>query len=303
LDVSALNIRTAPDLVFVPPADPELLWELPTGTITFPDLTNHIAHVRNAVAGPALTGDRLSGGLEARVQLLSVPSGLPALDELVAVVGNRFGGASVGRIVEISGANGWSQIPALHIILHHIESHPADAALWLDTTGHLAPARLATFASRSPSHKELLTRLNIASTFDTSAARLTIEALGNVSSKLESLKYRFRVVVLDTVTALLGPQLSGVSSQGHADMTMFMRLLRDVAQKHGLCILVLNDATAASRPALGPSFTFMTDATLWLARSPGQDHEVRTAEILRSRISATGPRCAFRIRDGRVMAA
>jgi len=102
---------------------------------------------------------------------------------------------------------------------------------------------------------------------------------------------------------------------------MFMRLLRDVAQKHGLCILVsipfgfsiahplhpyhlgdrarpksiadeslsypqvLNDATAASRPALGPSFTFMTDATLWLARSPGQDHEVRTAEVLRSRIS------------------
>jgi len=149
LDVSALNIRTAPDLVFVPPADPELLWELPTGTITFPDLTNHIAHVRNAVAGPALTGDRLSGGLEARVQLLSVPSGLPALDELVAVVGNRFGGASVGRIVEISGANGWSQIPALHIILHHIESHPADAALWLDTTGHLAPVGLAMIASRS----------------------------------------------------------------------------------------------------------------------------------------------------------
>ena len=140
-------------------------------------------------------------------------------------------------------------------------------------------------------------------------------------------------------------------------MAMFMRLLRDAAQKHGLCILVriltilssltlsplpfggpceaksnadespscpqvLNDATAASRPALGPSFTFMSDATLWLARSPGQEHEVRTAEVLRSRISvrscltlwcclfvddvslrkAAGPRCAFRIRDGRVMA-
>ena len=29
----------------------------------------------------------------------------------------------------------------------------------------------------------------------------------------------------------------------------------------------------------------MTDATLWLARSPGQDHEVLTTEVLRSRIS------------------
>ena len=102
MNVSALDIRTAPDLVFVPPADPELLWELPTGSITFPDLTNHIAHVRNAFAGPALAGDQLSGGLKARVQLPSVHSGLPALDELV---GNRFGGASGHRIIEISGAN------------------------------------------------------------------------------------------------------------------------------------------------------------------------------------------------------
>ncbi len=38
---------------------------------------------------------------------------------------------------------------ALHIILHHLALHPTDAALWLDTTGNLAPARLATLASCS----------------------------------------------------------------------------------------------------------------------------------------------------------
>jgi hypothetical protein len=47
---------------------------------------------------------------------------------------------------------------------------------------------------------------------------------------------------------------------------------------------VLNDATAAGRPALGPSFTFMSDATLWLGRPLGQDRELRIAEVLRSRI-------------------
>jgi len=100
LNLSVLNICTAPDLIFVPPA--ELLRKLPTGSITFPELTNHIAHVRNAFAGPALTGDQLIGGLEARTQLPSVRSGLPALDELV---GNSFGGASGSRIIEISGAS------------------------------------------------------------------------------------------------------------------------------------------------------------------------------------------------------
>lgn len=29
----------------------------------------------------------------------------------------------------------------------------------------------------------------------------------------------------------------------------------------------------------------MTDATLWLERTPGQDRELRTAEVLRSRVS------------------
>ncbi len=99
-NLSALNIRTAPDFIFVPPA--ELLRKLPTGSITFPELTRHIAHVRNAFAGPALTGDQLIGELEARAGLPSVRSGLPALDGLV---GNSFGGASGGRVIEISGAS------------------------------------------------------------------------------------------------------------------------------------------------------------------------------------------------------
>ena len=114
-------------------------------------------------------------------------------------------------------------------------------------------------------------RLNIASTFDTATAARTIEALdteGGTSGRAESHARPFRIVVLDTVTVLLGPHLSGISSQGsvqystfacpcccpvlsgyqltwvvhmpigHAEMTMFMRLLRTAAQKHGLCILV-----------------------------------------------------------------
>ena len=99
-NLSALNIRTAPDFIFAPPA--EIMRKLPAGSITFPDLTRHIAHVRNAFAGPALTGDQLIRELEARARLPSVRIGLPALDGLV---GDSFGGASGGRVIEISGAS------------------------------------------------------------------------------------------------------------------------------------------------------------------------------------------------------
>ncbi|KAI0255071.1 P-loop containing nucleoside triphosphate hydrolase protein [Lactifluus subvellereus] len=286
-NLSALNIRTAPDFIFVSPA--ELLRRLPTGSITFRELKHHIAHVTQAFAGPAITGDKLI--LDALAHLEPVRSGLPALDDLV---GGSFGGASGGRVIEISGpsASGKTAL-ALHIVLHHLGSHQTDAALWLDTTGNLAPARLATLASCSSNDEPVqpLTRLNIAPAFDTAAAARAIEALDTESgnNKPQRPASRFRIVVLDTVTVLLGPQLSAVSSQGHAEMTTFMRLLREAAQKHALCILVLNDATAAGRPALGTSFAFMTDATLWLARGQGQDRELRTAEVLRSRVSVRSP--------------
>ncbi|KAI9437804.1 P-loop containing nucleoside triphosphate hydrolase protein [Russula earlei] len=290
----ALNIRTVPDFIFTPPA--QLFEKLPVGSITFSELTHHIAHVRNVFAGRALTGDQLIGEFEARSRWASVRSRLPDLDGLV---GNGFGGASGGRIIEVSGgsASGKTAL-ALHIVLHHLESYLTDAALWLDTTGNLTPARLANLASRShddeaTAHTELLARLYIISAFDVVAAARAIEALDaegstEVNPESRTHRFQFRIVVVDTATALLGPQLSGISSQGHAQMTTFMRLLRSAAQKHGLCILVLNDATAAGRPALGASFTFMSDATLWLARAQGQDRELRTAEVLRSRVSVCG---------------
>ncbi|KAH9063962.1 P-loop containing nucleoside triphosphate hydrolase protein [Lactarius vividus] len=294
-NLTSLNIRTASDLIFASPV--ELIGKLPAGSITFAELTHHIAHVTAAFAGPAITADKLIAELEPRAGQEPVSSsGLPALDELIGI-GNDFRGAPGGRLIEISGASATGKTAlALHIALHHLTSHPAAAALWLDTTGDLAPARLASLVSRSSGQSVRLrtlcplARLNIATGFDTATVTHAIEALNASSSHGDHASPQFRFVVIDTVTALLGPRLSNLSSQGtflarHAEMTSFMRLLRATAQKHGLCVLVLNDATAAGHPALGTSFTFLTDATIWLAQLPGQDHELRTAQVLRSRVS------------------
>jgi RAD51-like protein 3 len=97
-NLSALNIRTAPDFIFVSPA--ELLRRLPPGSITFQELKHHIVHVTQAFAGPAITGDKLIEELDALAHLEPVRSGLPALDDSV---GGNFGGASGGRVIEISG--------------------------------------------------------------------------------------------------------------------------------------------------------------------------------------------------------
>ena len=95
-NLALLNIRTAPDLIFASPA--ELIGKLPAGSITFTELTHHIARVTVAFAGPAITADELIAELEQRAGLerMSSSSGLPVLDELTSI-GND------GRLIEISG--------------------------------------------------------------------------------------------------------------------------------------------------------------------------------------------------------
>ena len=102
-NLASLNVRTAPDLIFASPV--ELIGKLPAGSVTFNDLTHHIATVTAAFAGPAITADKLIAELELHRCLEPVSScGLPPFDELIGI-GNDFGGAPSGRLIEISGAS------------------------------------------------------------------------------------------------------------------------------------------------------------------------------------------------------
>jgi len=134
--------------------------------------------------------------------------------------------------------------------------------------------------------------------------------------------------VVDAITPLVGPLLSAVSAQGHTIMDGLMRELRTLAQKHSLSVLVgaitftlcpipptvpnqvINNTTSSypnnpqsvfastvRKPALGPSFTALTDATLWLSKyNPTEEmamsdydgsYTAHVAEVFRSRTTVT----------------
>jgi RAD51-like protein 3 len=142
--------------------------------------------------------------------------------------------------------------------------------------------------------------------------------------------------VVDAITPLLGPLLSAVSAQGHVIMDGLMRELRALAQKHFLSVLVrdillsylplfhsahffyqvINNTTSSypsdpqsvfnstiRKPALGPSFTALTDVTLWLSQYNATGGEpmsncddsntIHVAEVLRSRTNVTPVRKRF----------
>ena len=68
------------------------------------------------------------------------------------------------------------------------------------------------------------------------------------SSKPESLKHRFKIVVLDTVTTLLGPQLSDISSQGNVIVTLFFFFLNQFMCVSGYRTLIVTLLPPLSHP-------------------------------------------------------
>jgi len=236
-----------------------------------------------------------------------------------------------GKVVEISGDRGSGKTAlALHVVLQHLSTQEDSTALWLDTTGNFVAGRLVRLAAHhsGPASATMLDRVHVSLAFEVETA---YEVLGNLHATLSSNSElacgRPHIVVVDTVTALISPLLTAVSSEGHATMVDFMRMLHTLAQVHGLAILVLNDGTnclpanpmsvfptTTRKPALGPSFAFLTDATLWLAHPPEdldlsfietgilseQNTELRVAEAFRSRFSTSSTWCLFRLREGLV---
>lgn len=147
---------------------------------------------------------------------------------------------------------------------------------------------------------------------------------------------RLSCIVVDSITPLIGPLLSPVSAQGHAIMTDFMYQLRTLARNNSMAVFVgglfmsssclielfrlyikvINNTTfckpnnpnsafesTVRKPSLGPSFPFMTDATLWLSKyehhieGGGNDDDsgytAHIAEVFRSKNTVSSERLSM----------
>ncbi|GLB40569.1 putative P-loop containing nucleoside triphosphate hydrolase protein [Lyophyllum shimeji] len=306
-----LGIRTDTDLVFRPII--EVYRQLPPGIVALRDLENVVTRVTELASAPAMSGaDMLKLEMQADTKAPVLSSGIDHLDRLLGGFGGR-------RVIEIAGdkQSGKTTL-ALNIVLRHLAEFRHGRAVWLDTTGDFSVEQ-ATEVLKSL-HTEAastaLERLQVSLAFDIEAAYNVLEELESFLTPSASPENHLWCIVIDAITPLLGPLLSAVSAQGHSTMTSFMRQLRTVAQRHSCPILVINNATlinprdtanlsAARKPALGPSFAFLTDATLWLETTGDEavhDHDreytVRSAEVLRSKTTPLRSRALFRISRG-----
>lgn len=176
-----------------------------------------------------------------------------------------------------------------------LRSDAQTCALWIDTAGDFSPERCLAYLGEHEA--DVLERLHASTAMDADAI---FELLDELDVNTD---WRPTHIIIDNITAVLSPLLTAVSAQGHSIMTVLMRQLRLLARSHNLTILVLNTATSnptanpaqlfsnsPRKPALGPSFTYMTDATIWLSKpaNTNVEGEHTTLELVRSRFSAPG---------------
>ncbi|KAF8211447.1 P-loop containing nucleoside triphosphate hydrolase protein [Mycena galopus ATCC 62051] len=312
------GIRTDADLLFSG-STLEIFRRLPPGTTTLRELARCTALVANLASVPG----------QSAADLMKDPndddllSGLPQLDEIL------HGLATPGHLIEISGDKGSGKTSLLlQLVLNHLVHHLQSSVLWIDTTGDFSAARAAGILELCdpPGASLALERLQVCVAFEVDAVHEVLEELRLSLGVSTPPQCRTRAIVLDTVTPLFGPLLSPVSSQGHAIMTGSMRQLRAFAQFLSLTVFVVNDSAAFTpfvpgsssnnskirKPALGPSFTFLTDATLWLALCGddadlhGQDAGIEctkhVAQVYRSKVTVSQVCRTFKIRQGVLLA-
>ncbi|TFK49990.1 P-loop containing nucleoside triphosphate hydrolase protein [Heliocybe sulcata] len=308
------SIHTDMDFLFSGTVD-DLLRRLSSYPILRDELEFYLAQVARLASAPACTGtERYTQAHRSRVSAPYFRTGIQDLDELI----DCFGGS---RVIEISGVQGSGKTAlARHLTLQHLSKVPDSVALWLDTTGDFEVEKGAKWLVKAEGQAAVtaLERLQVSMPLkDVEEAEALLNALRSSLSNPPGDGLITRCIVIDTVTKLLASRLSAASSQGHAFMTTFMRELRSLARTYSVAVYVINDTSSAQpcnpasaftsntrKPALGPSFAFLTDACLWLAKCDtyGINNDDGTtshvAEVLRSRATQSGRWCTFKIRDG-----
>ncbi|KAK0193570.1 P-loop containing nucleoside triphosphate hydrolase protein [Armillaria mellea] len=258
--------------------------KLPRDALTLPRLRAFITRVAELLSAPGIRSADLPDAPHSKLL-----TGVADLDVLT----NGFAGS---QIVEISGDRGSGKTAfALNLAIRHLQARSDSIALWIDTRGEFSPERAhRTQASTDVQTSDVLNRLQVSVAFE-------IEAVYEVLWAVPTSQQSVGCIFIDCITPLLGSNLSAVSSQGHAIMSGFIQQLRALAQTLSLTVFVINNATAlrgddslsvfewtTKKPALGPSFSFMSDSTLWLSKCQDQDDaEIYVAEMLRSRSTVT----------------
>uniref|UniRef100_A0A8B9P394 DNA repair protein RAD51 homolog 4 n=1 Tax=Apteryx owenii TaxID=8824 RepID=A0A8B9P394_APTOW len=232
-------------------------------------------------------------------------TGIPSLDKLLD------SGLYTGEVTELMGAPGSGKTQVCLSIAASMSLGLKQHVLFLDSTGGFTASRLYQMlqaqAEDEEEQLEALQRVQVTRVFDVyEMLRALQELRDSLSQQVLSSTGPLKVVLIDSVSAVIYPLLGGKQSEGLALMMQLARELKMLAREFSLAVVVTNQVTRDSsagplKPALGRSWSFVPSTRVLLQSKEAtweKTNTQRVASLAKSPRQPTGIQVVLDVGSG-----
>ncbi|XP_045691625.1 DNA repair protein RAD51 homolog 4 isoform X2 [Phyllostomus hastatus] len=210
---------------------------------------------------------------ELKTSTAILSTGIGSLDKLLDA------GLYTGEVTEIAGVPGSGKTQVCLCVAANVAHGLQQNVLYVDSNGGLTASRiLQLLQARTADEGEqagALQRIQVARAFDIFQVLDVLQDLrGAVAQQVRDSAGTVKVVIVDSVTAVVSPLLGGQQREGLALMMQLAQELKTLARDLGVAVLVTNHMTrdrdsGKLRPALGRSWSFVPSTRVVLASGEG----------------------------------
>ncbi|XP_017598559.1 PREDICTED: DNA repair protein RAD51 homolog 4 isoform X2 [Corvus brachyrhynchos] len=237
-----------------------------------------------------------------------LPRSVPCLTSLDQLLDS---GLYTGEVTELMGAPGSGKTQVCLGIAASVSLGLKQHVLFLDSTGGFTASRLYQMLRAQTEDEEeqleALQRIQVVRVFSIYELLSALQELRDrLSQQVVSSMGPLKMMVLDSVSAVIYPLLGGRQSEGLALMMQLSRELKTLAREFSLAVVVTNQVTRDSstgplKPALGRSWSFVPSTRVLLESKEATWEKAttqRVASLAKSPRQPTGIQVELDIGNG-----